>query len=234
MGAIEDLEQQARDLNADLVLEMAKSAADMAGIIDPTPTSDAISGAISLEQGEYFDAFLSGLSMIPYLGDVVAKPIKGLRLTKKILEIKEKLAAVIKKRDALKEAAEKAKKAEEVAEKAKKLPKDKVKKTTEDCPKPQKTNKVETEIKIPDGWIEQPSKKGGGKLYQDPKNTHNSIRQMPGNPNSPNVSQQKPYTIFKKNGVAYDANGKALKSADDPLAHIPSDNFDINKMPKFD
>ncbi len=134
---VESLEQEAQALNAELALEMTKSAADVAGLLDPTPTSDAISGAISLQQGEYFDAFLSGLSMIPYLGDAVAKPIKGLRLTKKILAIKEKLAAVIKKRDALKEAAEKAKKAEEVAEKAKKLPKDKAKKTTEECTKVQ-------------------------------------------------------------------------------------------------
>lgn len=56
---------------------------------------------------------------------------------------------------------------------------------------------------------------------------------MPGNPNSPNPVQRNPYVIFKKNGVAYDVNGNALKSATDPAAHIPLKQFDMSKMPKF-
>jgi hypothetical protein len=89
-------------------------------------------------------------------------------------------------------------------------------------------------VKSPKGWIPKPSQKGGGIFFEDPKNPHNNLRQMPGNPKSPNQAQQKPYVIFKKNGVAYDSNGKPLKSSKDPLAHIPKNEFDINKMPKLD
>jgi len=63
-------------------------------------------------------------------------------------------------------------------------------------------------------------KKAGGTIFQDPNNPHNSIRQMPGNPNSPNAAQQNPYVIFKKNGTANDVNGQPLKSAEGPAAHM--------------
>ncbi len=86
-------------------------------------------------------------------------------------------------------------------------------------------------VKPPKGWTSAPSKKGGGTLFKDPENPHNNMRVMPGNPNSPNVAQQKPYVIFKKNGIAFDSNGNPLKRADDQAAHIPLDQFDINKMP---
>lgn len=89
-------------------------------------------------------------------------------------------------------------------------------------------------ISPPAGWIKKESKKGGGTVFQDPLNPHNSIRQMPGNHNSPNMAQGRPDVIFKKNGIAYDANGNASRNASDPAAHIPLDQFDINKMPKFD
>ena len=89
-------------------------------------------------------------------------------------------------------------------------------------------------INAPDGWVIKSSKKSGGLVFQDPANTHNSIRIMPGNPASPNVAQQSPYVVFKKNGVAYDVNGNALKSVTDEAAHIPVEKFDISKMPKFE
>lgn len=91
------------------------------------------------------------------------------------------------------------------------------------------TNKVNK----PEGWITKSSKKGDGTVYQDPQNPHNSIREMPGNPNSPNAAQQNPYVIFKKNGVSYDVNGSPLKNAADPAAHIPLNKFNMSKMPKF-
>ena len=86
-------------------------------------------------------------------------------------------------------------------------------------------------LKSPNGWKVKPSKKGGGIVYQDPVNPHNSMRVMPGNPNSPNPAQQNSYVVFKRNGVAHDANGVPLKSATDPAAHIPLKQFDIGKMP---
>lgn len=58
------------------------------------------------------------------------------------------------------------------------------------------------------------------------------MRVMPGNPNSPNPVQQKPYVIYKFNGTAYDINGNPLNSANIPEAHIQTNLFDLNKMPK--
>ncbi|WP_343704733.1 RHS repeat-associated core domain-containing protein [Chitinophaga sp.] len=91
---------------------------------------------------------------------------------------------------------------------------------------------VKTET-APKGWVTQASKKGGGIVSKDPSNPHNIIRQMPGNPNSPNPSQRNPYVKFMKEGRFYDVNGNPLKSGDLPAAHIPLNQFDINKMPKF-
>jgi hypothetical protein len=89
------------------------------------------------------------------------------------------------------------------------------------------------EITAPKGWITQTSKKGGGTIFKDPDNPHNIIRQMPGNPNSPNLLQQNPYVKFMKEGKFYDINGKVLPNGDVPRAHIPLNQFNINNMPKF-
>jgi hypothetical protein len=89
------------------------------------------------------------------------------------------------------------------------------------------------EVTAPKGWITQASKKGGGTVFKDPSNPHNIIRQMPGNPNSPNVLQQNPYVKFMKNGKFYDVNGNILPNGNVPGAHIPLDQFNINNMPKF-
>ena len=85
---------------------------------------------------------------------------------------------------------------------------------------------------IPNDWIQKPSDKGGGVVYQDPNNPHNSIRIMPGNPNSPNPAQQNPYVIYRYNGISYDANGFPLPNGNLPNSHIPLNLFDINKMPR--
>lgn len=97
-------------------------------------------------------------------------------------------------------------------------------------------NNISTSSKVaavPKGWVKQSSKKGGGVEFVDPKNPHNRIRQMPGNPKSPNPAQQKPYIKVMKDGKFYDAKGNPLKSGDLPDAHIPLNQFDISKMPKF-
>ncbi|WP_229267326.1 polymorphic toxin type 10 domain-containing protein [Leptospira sp. mild_001] len=95
------------------------------------------------------------------------------------------------------------------------------------------TNSVKGTISVPEGFVEKQSKKGGGAVFHDPTNPHNSIRQMPGNPNSPNPAQQNSYVKFMKDGKFYDANGDVLKSGKLPEAHIPLNKFDITKMPKF-
>ena len=58
------------------VLGAVGIAADIAGIFDPTPISDGVSAALSLGQGDFKGAALSAASMVPFLGDAVAKPAK--------------------------------------------------------------------------------------------------------------------------------------------------------------
>jgi hypothetical protein len=47
---------------------------------------------------------------------------------------------------------------------------------------------------------------------------------MPGNPDSPNPAQQKPYVKHMRNGKALGKNGNPV-SPDSPEAHIPRDEF---------
>lgn len=59
---------------------------DVVGIFDPTGVVDLVNGMDYLRQGDTFFAMLSFLSVIPYVGDVIAKPImmagKGSKLYK--------------------------------------------------------------------------------------------------------------------------------------------------------
>ena len=87
-------------------------------------------------------------------------------------------------------------------------------------------------VNSPDGWVAGPYQKGNGVKYTYPNNPHNNMRVLPGNPNSLNPAQQEPYVIYKLNGTAYDINGNPLNSANIPEAHIPTNLFDLNKMPK--
>lgn len=51
-------------------LDLAQLCFDVAGMIEPTPVSDGASLLISLGRGRWFDAAISGVSMIPYIGDL--------------------------------------------------------------------------------------------------------------------------------------------------------------------
>ncbi|MEW9526999.1 polymorphic toxin type 17 domain-containing protein [Microbispora sp. NPDC049125] len=56
--------------------DAAQLCADLAGIFDPTPISDGVSGLMALGQGDWKGALLSAAAMIPYFGDAAAKPIQ--------------------------------------------------------------------------------------------------------------------------------------------------------------
>lgn len=103
----------------DLKLEMAGAAADAAGLVDPTPTSDLIGAGISIARGDYWGAALSTVSMVPYLGDAVAKPVKAVRATKAIAGLEKKVAELTKTVNDLKKAKKEAEAAEAAAKEAK-------------------------------------------------------------------------------------------------------------------
>lgn len=74
--------------NPDLLTEAKwwNAIGDVLGIFDPTGAVDLINGLDYLRQGDTFFAMLSFVSVIPYIGDVAAKPImmagKGSKLYK--------------------------------------------------------------------------------------------------------------------------------------------------------
>jgi hypothetical protein len=51
---------------------------DVVGIFDPTGGADLLNAVLYFKQGDTFFGILSLISVIPYAGDVVAKPIMGL------------------------------------------------------------------------------------------------------------------------------------------------------------
>jgi hypothetical protein len=77
---------------------------------------------------------------------------------------------------------------------------------------------------ISENFIVKIADKDSGVIYMHPEHEHTSIRVMPGKPHSPNLAQQKPYAIHKKDGKAFDKHGN-LVSQDSIEAHIPLDEF---------
>lgn len=86
-------ERELADLNKQLAWELSKSAADVAGIVDPTPVSDGVSMAMSIAEGDAVGAGLSLVSMVPYLGDALGKSAKGARAAKKLNDLRKRIAA---------------------------------------------------------------------------------------------------------------------------------------------
>jgi hypothetical protein len=59
---------------------------DVLGIFDPTGVVDLVNGLDYIRQGDYFFGLLSMISVIPYVGDAVAKPIIGVGKTSKLFK----------------------------------------------------------------------------------------------------------------------------------------------------
>jgi hypothetical protein len=89
------LERELAQANRELGLDLAQAALDVAGIVDPTPVSDLVNGAISLGRGDLLGAGLSLISVVPYVGDALAKTTKGARLAKKISALRNKIAGLL-------------------------------------------------------------------------------------------------------------------------------------------
>jgi hypothetical protein len=54
----------------EIFLDLSQLTLDLVGIIDPTPISDGTNVAISVGRGDWVGAGISGLSLIPYVGDL--------------------------------------------------------------------------------------------------------------------------------------------------------------------
>jgi hypothetical protein len=103
------LEEQAQaqaeidKINEELYWEGAETAADLAGLADPFPTSDTVAAGLALRRGDVLGAGLNLLSWIPYLGDAIAKPLKGFRAAGRVARLVERLRTLTAKLDKIKD-----------------------------------------------------------------------------------------------------------------------------------
>ncbi|MEW6763979.1 MAG: polymorphic toxin type 15 domain-containing protein [Pseudomonadota bacterium] len=104
--------------DAELKWELAASAADVAGMIDPTPASDLIGAGLAVRKGDWLGAGMSLVSVVPYLGDAVAKPAKAVRAAKRINELRQTVAKLTAKLADLRKTEKQAQAAETAAKKA--------------------------------------------------------------------------------------------------------------------
>lgn len=105
--------------DAELKWELAASAADVAGMVDPTPASDLIGAGLAVRKGDWLGAGMSLVSVVPYLGDAVAKPAKAVRAAKRINELRQTVTKLSAQLAGLRKAEKHAQAAEAVAKKAK-------------------------------------------------------------------------------------------------------------------
>jgi hypothetical protein len=85
---IAEAEAEVARIENELKLELAQAAVDAAGILDPSPASDAISAGMSAAKGDWFGVAMSTVSMFPYFGDAIAKPAKAAKAAKIINKLK--------------------------------------------------------------------------------------------------------------------------------------------------
>jgi len=76
----------------EITLDMAQFILDLTGMVEPTPFSDGTNALISLARGNWLDAAISSVSMLPYLGDIakIGKFPKYLKSIRKAIKIAEK------------------------------------------------------------------------------------------------------------------------------------------------
>lgn len=80
---------------AELKWLAAEAALDVAGIFDPTPTSDVLSAGLALRRGDLWGAGLSLLGVVPYIGDAVGKSAKGARLAHRMTEVRREIETLV-------------------------------------------------------------------------------------------------------------------------------------------
>ena len=78
----------------------------------------------------------------------------------------------------------------------------------------------------PQGFETGPSRGNGGVTFRNPDATNESVRVMPGNPNSSNPAQQGPYVVqMTRDGNAAVAADGSRVSPKSPEAHIPREQY---------
>lgn len=85
------------DNNQILNEEWWNTLGDVVGIFDPTGVVDLVNGLDYIRQGDYFFGLLSMISIIPYVGDAVAKPIMGVSKGSKTMRGVNSAMKVVKK-----------------------------------------------------------------------------------------------------------------------------------------
>ena len=90
---VADIKAEIERLDHELQETVKALKLDLLGTVDPTPLSDGVSGIRSLFKGDILGAVLSGVSMIPYAGDALAKPAKGVKAARAVKRITDALDA---------------------------------------------------------------------------------------------------------------------------------------------
>jgi hypothetical protein len=76
--------QQLAEFNADVDNEGLHTLLDALGIIDPTPFSDGLNSLIYLSEGDYGNAGISAIAIIPYVGDAAKAGKYGVKILGKL------------------------------------------------------------------------------------------------------------------------------------------------------
>jgi hypothetical protein len=74
---------------------------DVVGLFDPTGVADVTNAVIYATQGNYTFAILSAISVIPYIGDAIAKPLLFLGRSSKIIKASDRAILLLRQGDRL-------------------------------------------------------------------------------------------------------------------------------------
>lgn len=77
---LDDIARRRLAQQREAALDTTQLGLGVAGIPDPSGAADAANAAISLARGDYFGFVLDGISAVPWAGDLVAKPIRGVQM----------------------------------------------------------------------------------------------------------------------------------------------------------
>lgn len=88
-------------------------------------------------------------------------------------------------------------------------------------------DKLKKDLKIPDGWGVDYSKKGSGIRISKPGTDKGTrVRIMPGDPLDSFPTRREPYVEISVNGELRDINGASHKVPND-VTHIPLEDFEV-------